>query len=343
MPLPRRIKFCHLYPCLTLYVSLDIQLFGCKMSAVTVPKHSDLFRLVLESLRDGKEHYYNECVSYVIQKLNLSEKVCQQTLPNSSRPLVKDRVQWALTYVRQAGLIESKKRGYNCLTEEGKYVLTDPNIELNKNFLMRFESFRKFVSRGKKERHNTRSNNASTPIGSEGTPREQMDAAFNELNRALETEILDAIIEKKDFKFFEHLVVDLVIAMGYGSDEENAGVVTQPTKDGGIDGEVSEDKLGFNKIYIQAKCWDKNSTVGCPEVQKFVGALAGKGASKGLFITTCQYSNEAIKFAKEQHGAKVVLVDGSRLAKLMIEHQVGVSSVFKYVVKRLDSDYFDQN
>ena len=307
---------------------------------MAVPKHSELFRAVLEPLSDGKVHHYNDCVSYVIRMLNLSDEDCQQTLPNSSRTLLKDRVQWALTYVRQAGLIQSEKRGYNRLTSEGNRVLRDSHIELNQDYLMQYESFRNFV-KGKKEKGIARGERSQH--GNEGTPKERMDAAFNELNRALETEILDEIIGKKDFKFFERLVVDLVIAMGYGSDEENAGVVTQPTKDGGIDGEVSEDKLGFNKIYIQAKCWDKGNTVSCPEVQKFVGALAGKGASKGLFITTSQYSSEAVRFAKEQHGAKVVLVDGSRLAKLMIEHQVGVSSVYRYVVKRLDSDYFNQN
>lgn len=127
------------------------------------------------------------------------------------------------------------------------------------------------------------------------------------------------------------------------SDEENAGVVTQSTNDGGIDGVISEDKLGFNKIYIQAKCWEKSSTVSRPEIQKFVGALAGMGANKGLFITTSQFSKEATKYAKEQHIAKVVLVDGMRLAKLMIEHGVGVSPVYRYVVKRLDSDYFIPN
>lgn len=307
---------------------------------MAVPKHSDLFRIVLEPLKDGKAHYYNDCVLYAIQKLNLSDEDCQQTLPGSSRTMLKDRVQWALTYVRQAGLIQSEKRGYNRLTSEGNRVLRDSHIELNQDYLMQYESFRNFV-KGKKEKGIAKGERSQHD--NEGTPKERMDAAFNELNRALETEILDEIIGKKDFKFFERLVVDLVIAMGYGSDEENAGVVTQPTKDGGIDGEVSEDKLGFNKIYIQAKCWDKSNTVSCPEVQKFVGALAGKGASKGLFITTSQYSSEAVRFAKEQHGAKVVLVDGSRLAKLMIEHQVGVSSVYKYVVKRLDSDYFNQN
>lgn len=307
---------------------------------MAVPKHSDLFRIVLEPLKDGRAHYYNDCVLYAIRKLNLSDEDCQQTLPGSSRTILKDRVQWALTYVRQAGLIQSEKRGYNRLTSEGNRVLRDSHIELNQDYLMQYESFRNFV-KGKKEKGIAKGERSQHD--NEGTPKERMDAAFNELNRALETEILDEIIGKKDFKFFERLVVDLVIAMGYGSDEENAGVVTQPTKDGGIDGEVSEDKLGFNKIYIQAKCWDKSNTVSCPEVQKFVGALAGKGASKGLFITTSQYSSEAVRFAKEQHGAKVVLVDGSRLAKLMIEHQVGVSSVYKYVVKRLDSDYFNQN
>lgn len=310
---------------------------------MAVPKHSDLYRLVLETMSDGEVHHYTDCISFVVQKMRLTDEDCQTLLPNGKRTMLKDRVQWAVTYVRQAGLIESVKRGFSRLTNEGKRVLLDKSIVLNDEYMMRYASFAKFKKGNKHEmkKDSTFDNEKEELIV--GTPEERMNDAFAEINRALETDILDEILTKKDFKFFERLVVDLVMAMGYGSDEENAGVVTKPTNDGGVDGIVSEDKLGFNKIYIQAKCWDKASTVSRPEIQKFVGALAGMGANKGLFITTSQYSKEAVEYAKSQHIAKVVLVDGARLAKLMIEHGVGVSPVSQYVIKRIDSDYFNPN
>lgn len=264
-------------------------------------------------------------------------------LPKANRTVLADRIQWAITFVRQAGLLESPKRGYNSITAEGRRVVNDKSIVLNDDYMMRYESFVRFKKGGKNSSESASSHSAFVPEAHSGTPEERMNDAFAEINRALETDILDEILAKKDFKFFERLVVDLVMAMGYGSDEENAGVVTNPTNDGGVDGIVSEDKLGFNKIYIQAKCWDKGNTVSSPEIQKFVGALAGMGANKGLFITTSQYSKQAIEYAKSQHIAKVVLVDGARLAKLMIEHGVGVSPVSQYVIKRIDSDYFNPN
>ena len=257
--------------------------------------------------------------------------------------MLDDRVQWAVTYVRQAGLLEYPRRGYCKLSDEGRRVLNDTTLELNNAYLMRYDAFAKFVSGGRNQGTSAAEKTVTKAEEAVVTPVERMNEAFAELNRALETELLDEILSKKDFKFFERMVVDLVMAMGYGSDEENAGVVTQATSDGGIDGIISEDKLGFNKIYIQAKCWDRGNTVSRPEIQKFVGALAGMGANKGLFITTSQYSKEAVEYAKSQHIAKVVLVDGSRMAKLMIEHGVGVSPVSQYVVKRLDSDYFNPN
>ncbi len=310
---------------------------------MAVPKHSDLYRLILESLQDGKVHHWRDCIPYIVQKLKLTAEDCQVMLTSGRRPMLDDRVQWAVTYVRQAGLLEYPRRGYCKLSDEGRRVLNDTTLELNNAYLMRYDAFAKFVSGGRNQGTSAAEKTVTKVEEAVVTPVERMNEAFAELNRALETELLDEILSKKDFKFFERMVVDLVMAMGYGSDEENAGVVTQATSDGGIDGIISEDKLGFNKIYIQAKCWDRGNTVSRPEIQKFVGALAGMGANKGLFITTSQYSKEAVEYAKSQHIAKVVLVDGSRMAKLMIEHGVGVSPVSQYVVKRLDSDYFNPN
>lgn len=310
---------------------------------MALPKHSDLYRLVLEAMSDGAVHHWRVCLPYITDRIKLTPEELQQMLPKANRTVLADRIQWAITFVRQAGLLESPKRGYNSITAEGRRVVNDKSIVLNDDYMMRYESFVRFKKGGKNSSESASSHSTFVPEAHSGTPEERMNDAFAEINRALETDILDEILAKKDFKFFERLVVDLVMAMGYGSDEENAGVVTNPTNDGGVDGIVSEDKLGFNKIYIQAKCWDKGNTVSSPEIQKFVGALAGMGANKGLFITTSQYSKQAIEYAKSQHIAKVVLVDGARLAKLMIEHGVGVSPVSQYVIKRIDSDYFNPN
>lgn len=310
---------------------------------MALPKHSDLYRLVLEAMSDGAVHHWRVCLPYITDRIKLTPEELQQTLPKANRTVLADRIQWAITFVRQAGLLESPKRGYNSITAEGRRVVNDKSIVLNDDYMMRYESFVRFKKGGKNASESAASHSSFVPDAHSGTPEERMNDAFAEINRALETDILDEILAKKDFKFFERLVVDLVMAMGYGSDEENAGVVTKPTNDGGVDGIVSEDKLGFNKIYIQAKCWDKGNTVSSPEIQKFVGALAGMGANKGLFITTSQFSKQAVEYAKSQHIAKVVLVDGARLAKLMIEHGVGVSPVSQYVIKRIDSDYFNPN
>lgn len=310
---------------------------------MALPKHSDLYRLVLEAMSDGAVHHWRVCLPYITDRIKLTPEELQQTLPKANRTVLADRTQWAITFVRQAGLLESPKRGYNSITAEGRRVVNDKSIVLNDDYMMRYESFVRFKKGEKNGSESAASHSSFVPEAHSGTPEERMNDAFAEINRALETDILDEILAKKDFKFFERLVVDLVMAMGYGSDEENAGVVTKPTNDGGVDGIVSEDKLGFNKIYIQAKCWDKGNTVSSPEIQKFVGALAGMGANKGLFITTSQFSKQAVEYAKSQHIAKVVLVDGARLAKLMIEHGVGVSPVSQYVIKRIDSDYFNPN
>lgn len=313
---------------------------------MAVPRHSDLYRLVLEALRDGAVHHWRDCVPYIVEKLKLTPEDCQKMLPSGRRPMLFDRVQWSITYVRQAGMVVYPKRGYCQLTEEGLRVVNDASIVLDDAYMMRYDGFVRFRKGNKPQGSHSAVVQAPEQAGTDETPVERMNSAYEELRRVLESEILEEIMRKKDagdFVFFERLVVDSVMAMGYGSNMEGAGVVTKPTGDGGIDGIVSEDKLGFNKIYIQAKCWALDSTVGSPDVHQFLGALTANCASKGLFITTGRFSAPALKLADLPHDKKLVLVDGSMLAKLMIEHSVGVSPVNHYVVKRIDSDYFNPN
>lgn len=309
---------------------------------MAVPQYTKMYRFVIEALSDGKEHHYNDCIAHVAKQMNLSVEDCQLMLSNGSKTVLKDRVQWALTHVRAAGLAEITKRGWSRITSEGLRILADSSIDLNNDYLMRYKSFVARFCKGKKT-----DNHPQHPHHNEEekTPNERINDAFVELNKTLEEELLDEIIRKKDAKdygFFESLVVDLVKAMGYGSQLENSGYVTPLSCDGGIDGIVAEDKLGFNKIYIQAKCWALDSTVGAPDIQQFMGALTSNGANKGLFITTGKFSAPARKIADMPHDKKLVLIDGPHLAKLMIEYGIGVSPVKTYVVKRIDSDYFTE-
>lgn len=309
---------------------------------MAIPRYSDLFRTVLDALKDGATHHWNTCVQYTCEVKSLSEAERKQLHASGRGRVLDNRVHWAITYVKQAGLIESPKRGYVRLTDEGVRVQADDSILLDESFLDKYASFRAFKQRRKE---NATNGNLDSQIKTEqeDTPDVRMDDAFDEINRALESELLDEIMRKKDeknFSFFEHLVVDLVKAMGYGSHLDNPGFVTPLSGDGGIDGIVAEDKLGFSKIYIQAKCWALDSTVGAPDIHKFMGALMSQGANKGLFITTGKFSAPARELVDKPHDKKIVLVDGSRLAKLMIEYGIGVSPTKLYVVKHIDSDYF---
>lgn len=311
---------------------------------MAIPRYSDLFRTVLDALKDGATHHWKACVQHTCDVKSLSEAERNQMHASGRGRVLDNRVHWAITYVKQAGLIESPTRGYVRLTDEGARVQADQSISLDESFLTKYDSFRAFRQR-RKENIPSGILDSQTKTEQEETADVRMDDAFDEINRALESELLDEIMRKKDAKdygFFESLVVDLVKAMGYGSHLENPGYVTPLSCDGGIDGIVAEDKLGFNKIYIQAKCWALDSTVGAPDIQQFMGALTSNGANKGLFITTGKFSTPARRIADMPHDKKLVLIDGSHLAKLMIEYGIGVSPVRTYVVKRIDSDYFNE-
>lgn len=225
------------------------------------------------------------------------------------------------------------------ITPAGRQVLNENPPQIDNLYLQRFESFRKFISPNNNEESTT-----SIPAAkvSSKTPQDILDEAFQQIDTTLADDLLSEIM-KQPPAFFEHLVVKLLTQMGYGGSVDDAGTVIGQTGDEGIDGIIREDKLGFSLIYIQAKRWDCDKTVGRPEIQKFVGALAGQGASKGLFITTAQFTKEARQYAEKQHTTKVVLVDGTTLAKLMIEYDLGVSTEATYEIKRIDSDFFAED
>lgn len=209
--------------------------------------------------------------------------------------------------------------------------------EITLEYLNKYESFREFHLT--KDQTSQDSLVCTNPIA-DASPQDTMDIAFQQINDELAANLLQAIMDHSP-QFFEKLVVDLLLKMGYGGAFDESGMTVGQSGDEGIDGIIREDKLGFSSIYIQAKRWNTDTTVGRPEIQKFVGALAGQGAQKGLFITTAQFTKEAKNYAGKQSATKVVLVDGEKLTKLMIEYDVGVSILNTYAIKKIDSDFFD--
>jgi restriction system protein len=297
---------------------------------MAIPDYQTIMLPLLKFAGDGKIHTTRESIEYLAGEFNLSEEERKVLLPSATARLFDNRVGWASTYLRKAGLIESKRRGNFSITERGKQVLSENPQKINVQFLEQFPEFVEFRKtkkvKGKKEE--------SPP--SETNPEETLETAYQELQESLASDLLQAI---KDCPpdFFERLVVDVLIKMGYGGSRKEAGKAIGHTGDEGIDGIIKEDKLGLDIIYIQAKRWEAN--VGRAEIQKFAGALQGQRAKKGIFITTSNFSKDALEYI-DKIDSKIILIDGERLAELMIEHNVGVSPVASYEIKKIDSDYF---
>ena len=305
---------------------------------MSVPKYNEFFPSIIRCLGDGKTHSLKELVEYCAVDFDLSDADRAETI-SSGQNRLHNRVGWAKSYLKKAGLISSPKRARFCLSEEGIKALQKGAERVDLEYLSQFDSYKEF--QGTKRKNDPGTSN-DTPILPSESPQEQMDSALNELNNELSNDLMSEIMKISPFEF-ERLVVKLLIKMGYGTMEENKNAVTSKTSDEGIDGIVSADKFGFDSIYIQAKQWKPDSVVSRPEIQKFLGALAGQGASKGIFITTAQYSKEAINFASKQLHCKIVLVDGKQLTKLMIDHDLGVSTIATYTIKRIDSDFFSED
>ena len=300
---------------------------------MAVPKYYEFYNVFLESLQDGEDHPFNECAEYVKQKICLSEEDLTETIPSGGIRW-KNTVGWCKTYLAKANLITSPKRGYYQITDEGKQLLKENVVIDNDLLIKRFPSFAKFRLGDK-----VADKPATVPIinvAAEETPQETFERVYREINAVLADELLSTIHNMTP-TFFEKLVVKLMEGMGYGG-YEGAGFVTKSSDDGGIDGVIYEDKLGFNLIYIQAKRWALDTVIGRPEIQKFMGALAGPPKiEKGLYITTAKFSKGAREYADAQH---IILVDGKKLTELMIEFGIGVTTQKSYHIKRIDSDFF---
>lgn len=299
---------------------------------MAVPKFFEFFEAFLKAVSDGELHSAKDVRNNIAKSMKLTEEDLAEMLPSGSQRTFDNRVAWARTYLDKAGLIETPMRGKYHITKKGIRALAS-NEKIDLAYLEKSEEFKNF--------HNVTTQNTSIEIQDEKneTPLEILESAHKQYLSALASQLMDEVMKLTPVEF-ERLVVKLLLKMGYGSGIEGAGMVTQASNDGGIDGIIKEDQLGFSHIYIQAKQWALEQTVGKPEIQKFVGALQGQQAQKGLFITTAKFSSGAIQYANNLLGVKVVLVDGSALTKLMIKHSVRVSLEQTYEVKKIDSDFF---
>ncbi len=302
-----------------------------------IPKYNEMYKALLETLKDKKEYSTKEYRNKAAKLMNISDEEREILLDSGGGNKYNTALNWTSVYLKKAKLIESTKRGVLKITERGLELLaTNPDV-IDNHTLKNYEEFREFLNpkENNKEVKEEKEQNIE-----EETPQDILEKSFNKINKILQEEVLEEVM-RKDPYFFESLVVKLLQKIGYGT-LKNSGKVTKKSNDEGIDGIINQDKLGFDCIYIQAKKWDKDSTVSRPEIQKFVGALAGQGATKGLFITTAKFSDGAREYSQKQHTTKIVLIDGMELAKLMIEYNLGVSVENVYEIKKIDSDFFEE-
>ena len=300
---------------------------------MTIPDFQSIMLPLLETARDGNERAMSDFRDALTEVFGLSSEEREELLPSGTQPVFTNRVAWASIYLQRAGLLERPRRGRYRITERGSSVRKEKPGKIDIKYLLQFPEFIKFREIKKQEKK---------PVGGTAeeekvtSPEETLESAYQELKHNLATDIVQTLKDCSS-QFFERLVIDVLLEMGYGGSRKEAGEAIGRAGDEGIDGIIKEDKLGLDIIYIQAKRWD--STVGRPEIQKFAGALQGQRARKGIFITTSDFSKDAIQYVNNID-SKIILIDGRRLAELMIEHNVGVSTVASYQIKKIDSDYF---
>jgi restriction system protein len=306
--------------------------FGVLMA---IPDFQTLMLPLLRTAEDGQERAFKEVVKKIADQYQLTDADLAQLLPSGRAPLFYNRLAWAKTYLKKAGLVELPKRGTFKLTSLGRETLGKKLDRIDLAFLSQFPEYAAVRASGDEV---VEGKQTSNDVAAAITPEESIERAYLALKQALADDLLSSI-KACSPQFFEHLVVQLMIKMGYGGSREEAGKAVGRSGDGGIDGIINEDRLGLDAIYLQAKRWD--GVVGRPEIMKFVGALAGQRATKGVFLTTSWFTQEAKEYATTSQ-YKVVLVDGVRLADLMIEHDLGVSVIAAYQVRRIDTDFFSE-
>ena len=303
---------------------------------MAIPNFQTVMLPLLRFTVDGAEHNKREAVNALAVEFELSPSELSERLPSGQQTIFDNRVAWACTFLKKSGLLESARRGVFSITEIGKQVLSRNPERIDNKFLEQFPGFVEFRQISRKNKDEEKE--ILTVPDREQTPEEALEFAHQSIRQTLAQDLLSRILECSP-RFFEDLVVALLVAMGYGGSRRDAGERVGQSGDGGIDGIIKEDRLGLDTIYIQAKRWQ--GSVGAPEIQKFVGALQGQRAHKGVFITTSSFTPKAIEYVSNLP-TKVVLIDGQQLATLMMDFDVGVSVAATYAVKRIDSDYFEE-
>lgn len=305
---------------------------------MAIPGFQNFFLPVLSAFADGKDLRAQELRASVAAQMQLSPAELQERLAGGTLTF-NSRVGWAKTYLDKAGLIRTVQKGTYALTPAGKALLEEAPASIDQKFLRRYDSFREFMLGGSEanEPETAALTPTTTPVDTR-TPNEQLEDGYRQLRKQTEQDLLQRVLSSSP-RFFEELVVELLVRMGYGGSRDDAGKALGRSGDGGIDGVIKEDPLGLDAVYLQAKRWQNN--VGRPEIQGFVGSLEGERARKGVFITTAGFTKEARDYAA-RIDKRVVLIDGPQLASLMFEHGIGVTPVSVYEVKRLDGDYFDE-
>ena len=304
-----------------------------------VPKFDRFMYPALEYLKDGQVRTNKEIYSHLRSVFKLTDEDMNEHIEKSGNSRALVNMSWALTYLFQAGLTQKEKKGYHQISPLGKKILSDPNVKyLTEKYVVATFGGGKpfFTSKGKTPKSKSDDNEDTL------TPNEIASEAVRKINEAVATELLNQV-QHMDPKRFERLVVELLVKMGYGGSLEDAASVTQYSKDEGVDGVIKEDSLGLDTIYLQAKRWKDGSNVGRKEIQAFVGALIGKHSNKGVFLTTAKFTHEAIEYANNATGSKIVLIDGRQLCKLMMQYNLGVSTKEVLEVKRIDMDYFEED
>lgn len=303
-----------------------------------IPTFQEFLLPTLQFAADGKEHSVAELRDTLGDHFALTDSDRTEMLPSGTQTRLQNRVYWARTYLAKAGLFEVIGRGRIRITAAGLDLLRANPGAISRELLLRYEGFRRFAQ-GDANAASPAQPEVVTPAVDEQTPEEQLEASYGAIKRELADRLLQQV-KKSSPAFFERLVVDLLVAMGYGGSRVDAGRAVGQRGDGGVDGIIKEDHLGLDVVYLQAKRWE--NPVGSPAVRDFVGSLVGHSASKGVMITTSRYSRDAEEYVRRLP-QKVVLIDGERLADMMIDFSVGVTTSSTYVIKRLDLDYFDES
>lgn len=303
-----------------------------------MPDFQSVMLPLLQHTSDNAEHTLPETEDYLAQYFKLNETERNEMLSSGKQGRFSNRVGWAKQHLIKAGLLESPRRSVFRISNRGKEVLSKNPERINMAFLRQYPEYLEFIRPS--SNNETGAKEALEELEAvEKSPKEILDDAYLRLRKALQQELLERV-RQSHWRFFEKLVVELLVKMGYGGSVKDAGQMTKPTNDEGIDGVIKEDKLGLDVIYLQAKRYEADKKVGRPDIQSFVGALEEKRAMKGVFITTSSFASTANDYVKNI-SKKVILIDGEQLAGLMIDNGIGVSTVDTYEIKRLDSDYFD--